>query len=180
MVKFCYGFKVDFTPENVIPIACLACYLVFKILNGYQESQAIKLGLVDACVDSIIKKALDNPLLLGKPIKNHVVDDDDGDQGYNGHFHKPNAKSQLFVLEWKSKDLSLTTPDLQFYKPIIHKMIKCNLGSNYIASNLYQYAKRWVFLEPQETSSSNSKRLAIEEIERLLPNDRGILPCALL
>ncbi|KAJ0612003.1 putative NPH3/RPT2-like family protein [Helianthus annuus] len=27
MVKFCYGFKVNFTPENVIPIACLACYL---------------------------------------------------------------------------------------------------------------------------------------------------------
>ncbi|KAJ0816008.1 putative NPH3 domain-containing protein [Helianthus annuus] len=59
-------------------------------------------------------------------------------------------------------------------------MIKCNLGSNYIASNLYQYAKRWVFLEPQETNSSNSKRLAIKEIERLLPLDRGILPCALL
>ncbi|KAJ0810135.1 putative BTB/POZ domain, NPH3 domain, NPH3/RPT2-like family protein [Helianthus annuus] len=211
MVKFCYGFKVNFTPENVIPIACLACYLGMtdshsphnllnqslyffehKVITGWNESlsslmatknpvifqQAIKLGLVDACMDSIIKKALDNPLLLGKPIKNHVLDD--GDQGYNGHFHKPNAKSQLFVLEWKSKDLSLTTLDLQFYKPIIHKMIKCKLGSNYIASNLYQYTKRWVFLEPQETNSSNSKRLAIEEIERLLPNDRGILPCALL
>ncbi|KAK1413393.1 hypothetical protein QVD17_35165 [Tagetes erecta] len=222
IARFCYGLKVDFTPENIIPLSCLACYLGMtdshsphnllnqslsffkhKVIKGWNESlrslmavddpvifqQAIKLGMIDDCVDSIIKKALDNPLLLGKPIKNPVLDDEDDDQGYNGNVHKPNGKRKLIVLDRKSKKLSLATLDLRFYEPIICKMIQCKLGSNYIASNLYQYAKRWVFFEPKETDeetsssegdSSNSKRVAIEAIERLLPHDQGILPSALL
>nr|XP_043635280.1 BTB/POZ domain-containing protein At5g17580-like [Erigeron canadensis] len=229
VARFCYGFPVHFTPENVIPISCLAGYLGMtdthcshnllnqslsffkhKILTGWNESlkslkaiddhsilqQAVNLGLVDGCMDSLINKAVDNPLLLGDPIKAPTFDDededDDDDDGhrFDGNVYNPNAKRQLFVLDWKSEDLSLTELHLEFYEPIIRAMIQSKVGSNYIASNLYQYFKSWVFFEPKETdeessssegvSSSNSKRLAIEAIERLLPHDRGILPCALL
>ncbi|KAJ0547431.1 putative BTB/POZ domain, NPH3 domain, NPH3/RPT2-like family protein [Helianthus annuus] len=216
MARFCYNFQVNLTPENVIAVSCLACYLGMteahsphnllnqalsffehEVITGWNESirslkaidnptllqQAVQLGLIDGCMDSIINKALDNPLLLGEPIKNPVLDDDES-------VYKPNAKRQLFVLDWKSEDLSLTSLHLQFYEPIIRGMIQCKMGSNYIASNLYQYAKRWVFLDPKETDEedtsssegdcSNSKRVAIEAIERLLPHDRGVLPCALL
>ncbi|KAL8208716.1 hypothetical protein R6Q57_008128 [Mikania cordata] len=216
MARFCYGYQVNFTPENVISISCLACYLGMtethsphnllnqalsffehEIITGWNESlrclkaienptvlqQAVQLGLIDGCMDSIINKALNNPLLLGEPIKYPVLDDDDDDDDY-----KPNAKRQLFVLDWKSENLSLATLHLQFYEAIIRGMIQCKMGSNYIASNLYEYAKRWVF-DPKETDeetsspegdSSSSKRLAIEAIERLLPYDQGILPCSLL
>ncbi|PWA98062.1 phototropic-responsive NPH3 family protein [Artemisia annua] len=192
MARFCYGFKINFTPENVIPVSCLACYLGMtdshspnnllnralsffehEVVTGWNESlrslkaidneivlqQASKLGLLSSCMDSIINKALDNPLLLGDPIKH------------------------------PSEDLSLTTLGLQFYEPIIHGMIQCKMGSSYIASNLYQYFKSWVVIDAKETDedtsssegvSSNSKKVAIEAIERLLPHDRGILPCALL
>ncbi|KAI3732315.1 hypothetical protein L1987_63519 [Smallanthus sonchifolius] len=223
MARFCYGFHVNFTPENVIPISCLACYLGMtethssrnllhqalyffehETITGWNESlrslkaienptilqQAAQLGLIDACMDSIITKALDNPLLLGEPIKNPVLDDDNEfEQEFNENVYKPNDKRQLFVLDWKSEDLSLTTLHLQFYESVIRGMIQCKMGSNYIASNLYEYAKRWVFLDPKETDeetsssegdSSNSRRLAIEAIEKLLPHDRGVLPCALL
>ncbi|GKA64277.1 BTB/POZ domain-containing protein-like protein [Tanacetum coccineum] len=225
MARFCYGFQITFTPENVIPISCLACYLGMtdnhspnnllsqaiyffehKVVTGWNESvrclkavenqivlqQATKLGLLDSCMDSIINKALDNPLLLGEPIKNPVLYDDDSsddDEGFNGNVYKPNARRQLFVLDWKSEDLSLSTLSLQFYEPIIRGMIQCKMGSTYIASNLYQYFKSWVFIDPKETDedtsssegvSSNSKKLAIEAIERLLPHDQGVLPCALL
>ncbi|KAL8254833.1 hypothetical protein R6Q59_033054 [Mikania micrantha] len=215
MARFCYGYQVNFTPENVISISCLACYLGMtethsphnllnqalsffehEIITGWNESlrclkaienptvlqQAVQLGLIDGCMDSIINKALNNPLLLGEPIKYPVLDDDDDDD------YKPNAKRQLFVLDWKSENLSLATLHLQFYEAIIRGMIQCKMGSNYIASNLYEYAKRWVF-DPKETDeetsspegdSSSSKRLAIEAIERLLPYDQGILPCSLL
>ncbi|XP_071740541.1 BTB/POZ domain-containing protein At5g17580-like [Rutidosis leptorrhynchoides] len=226
VARFCYGFNVNFTPENVIPVSCLACYLGMtdthspqnllnralsyfehEVITGWNESlrslkaidneivlqQAAKLGLIDGCMDSIINKALDNPQLLGEPIKNHDDDDseEEDDEGYNGNVYKANAKRQLFVLDWKSENICLTTLDLKFYEPIIRGMIQCKMGSNYIASNLYLYAKRWVYFEPKETSggssssssecvSSNSKRLLIEAIERLLPHDRGVLPCALL
>ncbi|KAK9061119.1 hypothetical protein SSX86_018299 [Deinandra increscens subsp. villosa] len=227
MARFCYGFPVTFTPENVIPISCLACYLGMtethsprnllnqalsffehEIITGWNASlrslkaidnqtilqQAVQLGLTDGCMDSLISKALDHPLLLGEPIKNPALDHDDDEDESNENVYKPNAKRQLFVLDWKSEDLSLTTLHLQFYEPIIRGMIQYKMGSNYIASNLYEYAKRWVFLDPKETNeetsaasssssegdSSYSKRLAIEAIERHLPHDRGVLPCALL
>nr|GEV14854.1 hypothetical protein [Tanacetum cinerariifolium] len=218
MARFCYGIKVNFTPENVIPISCLACYLGMtdshspnnllssaitffehKVITGWNESlrslkaidneivfqQASKLGLLSSCMDSIINKALDNPLLLGDPIKHPVLDDDD----YDSDDDKPNVRRQLFVLDWKSEDLSLTTLGLQFYEPIIHGMIQYKMGSSYIASNLYQYFKSWVVIDAKETDedtsssegvSSNAKKVVIEAIERLLPHDRGILPCALL
>ncbi|GJZ66760.1 phototropic-responsive NPH3 family protein [Tanacetum coccineum] len=241
MARFCYGFQITFTPENVIPISCLACYLGMtdnhspnnllsqaiyffehKVVTGWNESvrclkavenqivlqQASKLGLLDSCMDLIINKALDNPLLLGlvyglldscmdliinkaldnplllgEPIKNPVLYDDDSrddDEGFNGNVYKPNARRQLFVLDWKSEDLSLSTLSLQFYEPIIRGMIQCKMGSTYIASYLYQYFKSWVLIDPkktdEDTSSSesvslNSKKLAIEAIERLLPHE---------
>ncbi|KAL7618346.1 hypothetical protein Lser_V15G03221 [Lactuca serriola] len=223
IARFCYGFEVNFTPENVIPISCLACYLGMtdnhspnnllnralsffehQIITGWNESirslkatenqivlqQATKLGLIDACVDSIISTALNKPTYLGEPIepiKNPVLSDEDED-GFNGDVYKPNARRQLFVLDSK-QDLCLTTLRLQFYEPIIRGMIQCKMGSNYIASNLYQYAKRWVFFDPKESDqsssssegvSSNSRRDTIETIEKLFPHDRGVVPCELL
>ncbi|GJW70210.1 phototropic-responsive NPH3 family protein [Tanacetum coccineum] len=62
------------------------------------------------------------------------------------------------------------------------------MDSDDIATNLYRYAKRWVFVEPKEydenTSAegvcSNSRKAVIEAIERLLPHDQSILTCASL
>ncbi|PWA47578.1 phototropic-responsive NPH3 family protein [Artemisia annua] len=206
ITRFCYGFHVNFTPENVIPVSCLAEYLGMtenqsrnnllkqalsffeqEIITSWNESirslkaiesmniheLALQLGLVDGCIDSIITKALDNPLLLGEPL--------------NANVHESDAATHYLALCWKSEDLSLTTLHLQFYEPIIQGMIQCNMGLNYVASNLYQYSKRRVFFEPKEidedTSSYegvtlHSRKVVIEAIEKLLPHDQGILPCA--
>ncbi|PWA91575.1 phototropic-responsive NPH3 family protein [Artemisia annua] len=206
ITRFCYGFHVNFTPENIIPVSCLAEYLGMtenqsrnnllkqalsffehEIITSWNESirslkaiesmniheLALQLGLVDGCIDSIITKALDNPLLLGEPL--------------NANVHESDAATHYLALCWKSEDLSLTTLHLQFYEPIIQGMIQCNTGLNYVASNLYQYAKRRVFFEPKEidedTSSYegvtlHSRKVVIEAIEKLLPHDQGILPCA--
>ncbi|KAI3518753.1 hypothetical protein L1887_07565 [Cichorium endivia] len=229
VARFCYGYGVNFTPENIIPITCLACFLGMtdnyspgnllnralsfferEIKTGWNESirslnatenqvvlqQAMKLGLIDACIDSIISKALNCPNRLGEliePVKNPVLsDDEEDDDGFNGDVYKPNARRQLFVLD-SQQYLSLTTLRLQFYEPIIRGMIQCKMGSNYIASNLYHYAKRWVFFNPKETNHessssssssegvcSNLKRDTIEAIEKLFPHDRGVVPCELL
>ncbi|GKC92992.1 phototropic-responsive NPH3 family protein, partial [Tanacetum coccineum] len=88
----------------------------------------------------------------------------------------------------EEEDLSLTTLHLKFYEPVILKMVQSKMDSDDIATNLYRYAKRWVFVEPKEydenTSAegvcSNSRKAVIEAIERLLPHDQSILPCASL
>nr|GEV40133.1 hypothetical protein [Tanacetum cinerariifolium] len=175
ITRHCYGFQVNFTPENIIPIACLAKYLGMtenrsrnnllnhalsffehEIITGWNESirslkaiesmdiheLALQLGLVDSCIDSIITKALYNPLLLSEPINGNVLESD--------------ATTHYLALSWKSEDLSLTTLHLQFYEPIIQGMVQCNMGLNYVASNLYQYAKRRVFFEPKEIDEDTS------------------------
>lgn len=69
--------------------------------NPIVFQQAAELGLIDGCVDSIISKAIDNPLLIGEPIKNPVPDDEDDDDEFNGNVYKPNARRKLFVIDWK-------------------------------------------------------------------------------
>ncbi|KAL4561019.1 hypothetical protein LXL04_033179 [Taraxacum kok-saghyz] len=182
MARFCYGLEVKFTPENVIPISCLACYLgmtdnhspnnlltralsFFKreIITGWNESirslkstkdnqllqQAMKLGLIDACLDSIITKALNNPT------------------------HLPVYKQrQLFVVDSEQDQslLSLTTLGLQFYEPIIRGMIQRKMDSDQSSSS--SSSSQGVY--------SNSRRDTIEAIEKLFPNDRAVVPCEIL
>nr|KAJ0199430.1 hypothetical protein LSAT_V11C600332340 [Lactuca sativa] len=69
--------------------------------NQILLQQVTKLGLIDACVDLIISKALNKLIYLGEsvePIKNLVLSDEDED-GFNGDVYKPNAKRKLFVLD---------------------------------------------------------------------------------
>ncbi|XP_031396811.1 BTB/POZ domain-containing protein At5g17580-like [Punica granatum] len=145
---------------------------------------AASLGLIDACLESITAKAIMDPRLLGKPIKNlrsdgcsEEVDEEDE--------CKPNARRKLFVHDWQSEDL--TTLPVHFYEPIIEAMKLHGVPLDYVAASLCEYARRWVFngfSEGEETKFSvykkNSPREAIEVIERLLPEERGLIQCPLL
>ncbi|XP_062099842.1 BTB/POZ domain-containing protein At5g17580-like [Humulus lupulus] len=153
--------------------------------------QAVQLGLVGACVDSLITKALSDPRLLGEPINKSLIsndtsseeDENDEDDEFN---HRPSARRRLFVLNWQNEDL--TTLSLRLYEPLIYEMIKRGVPLNYVTASLCNYVKKWVF--PTFTSvveeklslyESNSQREIIEAVERLLPRDRGLfIPCAIL
>ncbi|KAA8515761.1 hypothetical protein F0562_018628 [Nyssa sinensis] len=212
IARFCHGFELDMSTENVVPLSCVAYYLGMnenhsnnnllekaiaffehRIIPSWNESvkalrttenilqQAVHLGLVDACVESIITKALANPRLLGEPIKNLTSEDDseENENRYNG----PNTRRQLFVLDWKSEDL--TTLSLRLYEPIICAMIQRQVPLEYVVASLCQYAKKWVFSgttgeENLSIYKRNSQREVIEAVERLLPCDREIVPCTLL
>lgn len=141
--------------------------------------QAMELGLVDACIESIITKVIKNPRLLGDPIKRMYVDDDseDGDDVY-----RPTAR-RLFDLDWKPEDL--TTLSLQLYEPVIHEMSQRGVPSEYVTASLCNYAKKWVFSsftggEKMSICKRKSQKEILEAVERLLPNVRGLLSCTLL
>lgn len=145
--------------------------------------QAANLGLIDACVDSILTKVLSNPCLLGEPIKTSKSDDD-GDVEENENAYRRNARRKLFVLDWKPEDL--TNLSLQLYEPIIRAMILRKVPSDYIAAYLFQYMKTRVFCSTTVGDNNisvykkNSQRETIEAVERLLPHKKRLLPCTLL
>lgn len=166
-------------------------YFEQKVLASWNETikafqttenilqQAMELGLVDACIESIITKALANPSLLGEPIKKmnaHESEDEDDE-------YRPNARRRLFDLDWKSEDL--TTLSLQLYEPIIHEMSQRGVPPEYVAASLCNYTKKWVFSSSKGEGKMSiykrkSQREILEAVERLLPHVRGLLPCTFL
>lgn len=77
---------------------------------------------------------------------------------------KTTVNGKLFQIAPKSEDL--TSLSLQFYEPLIQKMAESHVQPRRIASSLFLYAKK----------NSTQKRV-IEAVERLLPNERGLLRC---
>ncbi|CAA3001195.1 Hypothetical predicted protein [Olea europaea subsp. europaea] len=200
--RFCHGYDIKLSNENVVRVACIAHYLGMteshcpnnllnkalnffghQILPNWQScikalksaenvlEQSVNLGLVDACMETIVTKAQEDPRLLGEPIKNLSSDDDDSDG--KEKFYRPNTRRRLFDLEWKSEDLTVLS--LRFYEPIIREMIQRKVPLEYVAASLYQYAKKWVF-EKEE----NGEKEIVESLERLIPHQKGIFPCSFL
>ncbi|KAK3198348.1 hypothetical protein Dsin_021763 [Dipteronia sinensis] len=210
--RFCHGYELQMSTENVIPLACVAHYLGMteshssnnllkkaltffgqEVLNNWNETikalrggenifqQALHIGLIDACCESIIAMAQVDPHLLGAPVRNPTCDDDseDGDDGY-----RPNARRRLFDLDWQSEDLA--TLSLTLYEPIVHSMKQRGVPSEFLAASICEYAKRWIFPSTHHGNGNmsvyerKSLRDVIEAVEKLLPNDRGLLPCTFL
>ncbi|KAG5243943.1 hypothetical protein OIU78_002304 [Salix suchowensis] len=203
VARFCHGYELIFSTENVIPLISLAYYLEMneshsdnnlldktlaffedRVLPSWNETikalrsasstihQVTHLGLVDACLESLVYKALADPRLLGEPIKISTCNENSDE---DGEVYKPNARRKLFSPDWKSEDL--TTLSLQLYDPLMHAMNQHGVQPEYVAASLYQYVKKWANSGENE---SIYKRGVIEAVERLLPTEKGILPCKLL
>ncbi|KAL5770059.1 hypothetical protein ACOSP7_014213 [Xanthoceras sorbifolium] len=212
VARFCYGYELQMSTENVIPLTCVAHYLGMteshssnnmlrkaltffdqKVLPNWNETikalrvaenflqQAVHLGIIDACFESLIAKALIDPHLLGAPVRNPTCDDDSDKNVDDGY--RPIARRRLFVLDWQSEDLA--TLSLKLYEPIIHSMKQRGVPLEYLAASICQYAKRWIFPsahgnENMSVHKRKSLRDVIEAVEKLLPNDRGLLQCTFL
>ncbi|KAH0726232.1 hypothetical protein KY285_001937 [Solanum tuberosum] len=213
VARFCHGFDINLSSENVIKVLCLAHYLGMSeihstnnltkkacfyfqntVLPSWNKSikalksaenilqQAADLGLIDACAESIIAKVMHDPSLLGEPMRNVTTTDDDSENDENAY--KPNVRRRLFVLDWKSEDLTLLS--IALYEPIIHAMVHRKVPLEYVASSLFHYLNKWVFSDTKgeeddpSTYEKNSQRVIIEAVERLLPQERGLIPISLL
>ena len=211
VARFCHGYEINLSTENVTHVACLAHYLGMteshctnnlfskaldffehQVVSSWNKSiralkaaedilqQAADLGLVGACVESIILKALEHPHLLGESFKD-LTSNDEGED--NENYFRLNVRRKLFALEWKSEDLSILS--LRLYEPIIGAMIEREIPAEYIAAAVCQYAKKWVLFSMKEGDDGSIykksiQREIIEAVERMLPNARGLIPCALL
>lgn len=211
VARFCHGYEINLSTENVIHVACVAHYLGMtdshctnnlltkavdffecQIISSWNKSiralkaaenilqQAMDLGLVDACVESIITKSLEHPQLLGEPMKN-ITSNDDGED--NGNAFRPNVRRKLFDFDGMSEDLTMLS--LRLFEPIISAMIRRELPAEYVSAAVCQYAKKWVLsnmklVDDGPIYKRNIHREIIEAVERMLPTKSRLLPCALL
>ncbi|XP_021817694.1 BTB/POZ domain-containing protein At5g17580-like [Prunus avium] len=168
------GQALSFFQERILP-SWNETVKAFRTTEKFLR-QSLKLGLVEACMKSIITKALANPCLLGEPIKNSTKYEDDTEEEDEGY--KPSARRRLFDLDWKSEDL--TTLSLELYEPVIHEMNKHGVPSPYVAASLCNYTNKWVLSSSGEAVTSNYKKEILEAVERHLPHEKGLVPCTLL
>ncbi|XP_019191989.1 PREDICTED: BTB/POZ domain-containing protein At5g17580-like [Ipomoea nil] len=207
VARFCHGLEIELSTENVVHVCCLAYYLGMtedqrtnnllkralvyfqhNVVPSWNKSiralktmenvlqQAIEIGLVDGCAESLVAQALDDPRLLGEPVE---IDGCGGEE--NGL--KPSARRKLFDIEWKSEDLTVLAIGL--YEPIISAMIHRQVPPEYVAASLCQYVKNWIFSDGKRGDNINnstmykksSEREVIEAIQRLLPDEKGLISC---
>uniref|UniRef100_A0A7N0UH90 NPH3 domain-containing protein n=1 Tax=Kalanchoe fedtschenkoi TaxID=63787 RepID=A0A7N0UH90_KALFE len=198
---FCLAHYLGMTDAhsqgNLLPK--VSAFIRDKILPSWNESvkafrtseavikMAADLGLVDACMESIVSKAVTDPRLLGEPMESGANDEDEEEEeeeedGKEGEirYAQPAVRRRLFDQDWQLEDLTMLS--LQLYEPIMLGMIHNKVPSRYIASSLCEYAKKWVL--PYVSSGQNASRIhakeVIEAVERMLPNERGLIPCTVL
>ncbi|MCL7044025.1 hypothetical protein MKW94_029152 [Papaver nudicaule] len=201
-MNFCYGYEQNVTAVNIVPLICLAFYLEMnedhcqgsllskafnffhlKILPHWNETikafqtmehhfdVAMHLGLVDSCLESLLSKARVNPRLLGEPFMKPALND-------NGADYRPNIRKKLFTSSQQPSE-ALTLLSLRLYDLIISKMIQNGVQPEYVAASLYRYAKTWATLSITGEAVMDCKEV-IETVEKLLPDERIVLPCKLL
>ncbi|KAK9102415.1 hypothetical protein Sjap_019669 [Stephania japonica] len=174
---------VTFFQVNVMPQWSECVKALISTSEHSVLEQAIHLGLVEACVNSLVTKAQISPHLLGGPIDpnhNHVEDDEFDDEDR----YMPNAKRRLFVHGLVSEDL--VTLQLGLYAPIMACMIKGGVQSEYVAGSLLRYVKKYINLASFEGDQSDDdhreksfQRDVVEALEKLLPDEIGVFPCKL-
>ncbi|KAK6934794.1 NPH3 domain [Dillenia turbinata] len=196
VARFCHCLELNLSTENIIPLSCLAVYLGMtetqsennllkkastffytQVLRSWYETtmalqiddslvlyHAAKIGLLGECFEAIISKVLDDLCLLGESLK------------ILNYRPRPNTRRRLFVDEEHLINLPL-----QIYEPLVRKMILRRVPLEYVAASVCRFVEKWAFIHAEdEHKVSYSKRQVIEAVERLLPAEKGVVPCTLL
>ncbi|XVE90357.1 hypothetical protein DITRI_Ditri20bG0071000 [Diplodiscus trichospermus] len=210
VARFCRGYAVQMTTENIVPLICLSFYLgmdenhcnnnlLGKAVTFFEQrvlpswNEIIKaLRVSEKYLQQTMQLGLFDACLqamIAKASDNlrHlgepiIISTKCGDTEDDDDSYRPNARRRLFALDWQE---DLTTLPLQLYEPIIYTMNQHKIPPEYISASIYQYAKKRIFSsdtggESMSIYKRKSQRNLIETLERLLPHGRELLPCTLL
>ncbi|KAL3622350.1 hypothetical protein CASFOL_033761 [Castilleja foliolosa] len=206
--RFCHGFEVALSTQNVIRVACLAHYLGMtdshwknnllsrallffehNIVTSWENSiKALKSAesiLSHAHQLGLIDECVES--IISKALENPCLlgepfksnsSDDDDDKD------DVYRRRKLFDIDLESEDL--TNLSLRLYTPIVHTMSQRPVPPEYLAANLCRYASTWLFEkigdDDDETPScdTKSRREIVEPVSALLPHQTDLVPCAFL
>ncbi|KAL1562021.1 BTB/POZ domain-containing protein-like protein isoform X1 [Salvia divinorum] len=212
LARFCHGYDISLSSENVVRVACLAktldmtdshcpnnllnkALLFFEehvVHSWYNSVKAIKsaesvlrqaeaLGLMECCVETLILEALEDPRLLGEPLmRNEEDEDSECENREKETIVRPSIRRKLFDMDWKKSE-DLTSLPLKLYAAIIYAMIQRQVLPQFVAANLWQYAKNWIISDEEvQLDKIGGQRETIEVLVSLIPNQTGLIPCASL
>ncbi|KAJ0017778.1 hypothetical protein Pint_11109 [Pistacia integerrima] len=181
--KFCYGVKLELTASNVVYLRCAA--EVLEMTEEYGEG----------CIESLAMKASTDPNLFGWPVVEHggPMQSPGGSVLWNGI--STGARPKHSTSDWWYEDVSLLS--LPLYKRLVAVMESRGIRQEIIAESLTFYAKKYLpGLNRRQGTSESSTRLApvalatppseedqkvlLEEIDRLLPVQKGLVPTKFL
>ncbi|CAF2343439.1 unnamed protein product, partial [Brassica napus] len=199
VAKFCYGYKVNLTSDNIISVLCIAYYLGMKeehstdnllgkassfletrVLPSWNETvNALRSGekSLDKLADFELVDLFFDSLIEKASYDPRLLGEPIKNREETTSEYRPNPRRRLFDNDWKSEDL-ITLP-LRFYEPLmIRAMESRSIPVEYIVTSICKYAKKWVL--DAEDSVSGKKREVVEAVERLLPHKRGLISCEFL
>ncbi|CAA7048625.1 unnamed protein product [Microthlaspi erraticum] len=173
VAKFCYGYEMQFSSENIVSVLCMAYYLEMNddhssdnLLNKavtFLEQRVLlswdeTVKALSVCSDKILNKVAD--LGLTEVFLDSLVE---------------KALNDPRLLQ------DLTTLPLRLYESLILESSKLNVSIENLVASVCNYAKVHVFEKGSgDESVSRHKREVIEAIERLLPHERGAVSCGFL
>ncbi|KAF5738344.1 BZIP domain class transcription factor [Tripterygium wilfordii] len=160
------------------------------ILNYAEE-----LNITNRCIESLAMKASTDPNLFGWPVMNHggPMQSPGGSVLWNGI--STGARPKNVNSDWWYNDLS--TLRLPLYKRLISVMESRGIRQDIVAGSLTYYAKKYLpGLNRRKNTSESSTRLTptvlgsppseedqkllLEEIDRFLPLQKGLVPAKFL
>ncbi|KAK4796661.1 hypothetical protein SAY86_028987 [Trapa natans] len=159
-------------------------------------SHADELNITKRCIKSLSMRASVDPNLFGWPIMEHggPLQSPGGSLLWNGI--STGARLKNARSDWWFEDVSVLT--LPLYKRLISEMVSCGIKQDLIAGSLTFYAKRYLpgvnrrqIVSESSTrsasqglggpgSTSEEQRALLEEIDRLLPMQKGLVPTKFL
>ncbi|KAF7067504.1 hypothetical protein CFC21_073392 [Triticum aestivum] len=145
------------------------------------------LQIVKRCIESLASKATTDPNLFGWPIREHgLMQSPGGSVLWNGI--STGARPRNFSSDWWYDDVSsLSFP---MYKRLLSGMESRRIRPEIIAGSLAYYARKYIpglsrrnsmgTMPLAGTLSDVEQRNLLEEIDRLLPVQKGLVPTKLL
>ncbi|VVA29313.1 PREDICTED: BTB/POZ [Prunus dulcis] len=157
--------------------------------------QAEELNITKRCIESLATKASTDPNLFGWPVKEHggPMQSPGGSVLWNGI--STGARPKKSSSDWWYEDVS--TLSLPLYQRLISVMESRGIKQEIIAGSITFYAKKYLpGLNRRQGTSDSSTRLApvslgsppseedqkllLEEVDRLLPFQKRVVPTKLL
>ncbi|XP_023642609.1 BTB/POZ domain-containing protein At3g03510 [Capsella rubella] len=173
VARFCYGYKIELSSENIVSVLCIAYYL--EMSDDHSSN-----NLLNMAVTFLEQRVLMswNETMKALRICTERILDKLADVGL----------IEVFLDSLVEKALNdtrllqdLITLPLRLYEPLILELSKHNVSIESLVASVCNYTKRWVFEKDSgDESFSRHKREVIEAVERLLPHERGTISCGFL